>query len=112
MGIGDFRHVGTVQTVTVISDGGGGTVEAWVDSPPAWPIDIRPATVRDLERQTAGTTVATATHVIHGRDRGDVTVTSRIVAVIEGQTRIFLITGLARPRERPIDLLLFAKETI
>jgi head-tail adaptor len=112
MGIGDFRHVGTVQAVSVVSDGGGGTIEVWTDKPPAWPIDIRPATVRDLERQTAGTTVATATHIIHGRDRVDVTVKSRIVAVIEGATRIFLVTGLARPRERPTDLLLFAKETI
>ena len=108
MGIGDFRHVGTVQAATIVSDGGGGTVEVWSDKPPAWPIDIRPATVRDLERQTAGTITATATHIIHGRDRVDVTIKCRIV--FDG--RIFLITGLARPKERPIDLYLFAKETI
>jgi hypothetical protein len=53
--------------------------ESWVDRPPAWPIDIRPATVRDLERQTAGTTVATATHIIHGRYRPDVTIDARIL---------------------------------
>jgi head-tail adaptor len=79
MGIGDFRHVGTLQAITSIPDGGGGTVDTWIDLPPAWPIDIRPATVRDLERQTAGTTVATATHVIHGRYRPDVTIDARIL---------------------------------
>jgi head-tail adaptor len=79
MGIGNFRHIGTLQAVTSIPDGGGGMTEAWVDRPPAWPIDIRPATVRDLERQTAGTTVATATHIIHGRFRPDVTIDDRIL---------------------------------
>jgi head-tail adaptor len=108
MGIGDFRHVGMIQTVETVPDGDGGMVEVWTDAPPAWPIDIRPATVRDLERQTAGTIVATATHVIHGRDRADVTVTCRLV--FDG--RVFQISGLARPRERPIDLYLFAKEVI
>jgi head-tail adaptor len=79
MGIGDFRHVGIVQAVTSIPDGGGGLVEAWTDLPPPWRIDIRPATVRDLERQTAGTTVATATHIVHGRYRPDVKVDARIL---------------------------------
>jgi len=108
MGIGNFRHVGTIQAPESVPDGDGGTIETWVDRPPAWPIDIRPATVRDLERQTAGTIVATATHVIHGRYRADVDVKCRVV--FEG--RVFQVTGLARPFERPINLLLFAKETI
>jgi head-tail adaptor len=108
MGIGAFRHVGMFQALVSVPDGDGGMVDTWTDLPPAWPIDIRPATVRDLERQTAGTIVATATHVIHGRHRADVTVECRLV--FDG--RFFLITGIARPFERPIDLFLFAKETI
>lgn len=108
MAIGDFRHLGTVQTLTSQPDGDGGTVDVWTDAPPPWPIDVRPATVRDLERQAASTVVATATHVMHGRYRPDVTVKARIL--FDG--RIFEITGIARPFERPIDLYLFAKETI
>lgn len=108
MGIGNFRHVGTVQAPETVPDGDGGTTQIWTDLPPAWPIDIRPAAVRDLERQTAATIVATATHVIHGRYRADVTILCRVV--FEG--RLFQITGLARPLERPIDLFVFAKEMI
>lgn len=108
-GIGEFRHVVTVQVSHSAPDGDGGTIEVWTDVPPAWNVDIRPATVRDLERTAAATIVATATHVIHGRDRADVTIKSRVVL---GGTRIFNVTGIARPMERPIDLYLFAKEAI
>ena len=108
MGIGNFRHVGTVQGVASVPDGDGGVTETSVDLPPPWPIDIRPATVRDLERQAAGTIVATATHVIHGRYRADVTITCRLVF----ETRLFEITGIVRPYERPIDLVVFAKEML
>lgn len=108
MGIGAFRHVGMFQSVASVPDGDGGVTEVWTDLPPAWPIDIRPATVRDLEKRTAGTITATATHVIHGRYRADLTVLCRLV--FDG--RLFQITGIARPMERPIDLYLFAKEML
>lgn len=108
MAIGDFRHVVTFQKVESVPDGGGGFVDTWVDLLPVWPVDIRPATVRDLERTGAGTVIATATHVVHARYRADVNVKCRFL--FEG--RIFQITGIGRLLEMPVDLYLFAKETI
>lgn len=109
MGIGEYRHVVTVQFPTTEPDGDGGTVEVWTNrTPPLWNASIRPATVRDLERQTAGTVIATATHVISGRYRPDIAVTDRIVLGI----REFRITGIVNPKERGIDVILLAVETL
>lgn len=108
MRIGECRHVVRFQSPTVAPDGDGGTVEAWTDLEPVWHVAIYPATVRDLERQTAATIVATATHVIHGRYRPDVKVDARML--FEGRT--FRITGVNTPRERKFETWLFAVETI
>jgi SPP1 family predicted phage head-tail adaptor len=108
MAIGDYRHVAQFQTPTTLPDGDGGVTETWVDLDPPWPVAIRPATVRDLERQAAGTVVATATHIIVGRYRGDVKVDARML--FDG--REFRITGVATPMERKIELWLFAVETV
>jgi len=108
MGIGDFRHVARFQTPTTVPDGDGGTIDVWADLDPPWAVAIQPATVRDLERNTAGTIVATATHIIRGRYRPDVKVDARML--FEGRT--FRITGVASPKERKIELWLFAVETI
>jgi len=108
MAIGAYRHVVTFQTPTLAPDGDGGQVETWADLAPPWPVAIQPATVRDLERQAAGTIVATATHVIRGRYRSDVGVDARML--FDGRT--FRITGVATPDERKIELWLFAVETV
>ena len=71
MAIGDYRHVVEFQTPTTGPDGDGGIVESWANLDPPWNVAITPATVRDLERTTAGTVVATATHVIRGRYRSE-----------------------------------------
>ena len=108
MAIGDFRHVVMFQKPTTVPDGDGGFVDTYADLPPKWRVDIRPATVRDMERQTAATIVATATHVIHGRHRADVTVDARMLF----KARTFRIVGVANPKERDRDLFLFAVETV
>lgn len=108
MGIGDFRHVVMFQVPHTEPDGYGGTLEVWTDLPPVWNVDIRPATVRDLERQTAGTTVATATHVVYGWYRDDVTVKCRFI--FDGDE--FRITGIATPQMRKIHQFLFALQTV
>lgn len=107
--IGQFRHVVTFQTGTTEPDGDGGVVDKWIDlDPPTWPVSIKPAAVRDLERETAGTIVAAATHVIIGRYRGDVDVKDR--ALFQG--REFRITGIKNVDERGITMELFAIETV
>lgn len=108
MAIGDYRHVVQFQTPTVVPDGDGGTVETWTDLPFLWHVAIQPATVRDLERNTAGTIVATATHIVRGRYRSDVKVDCRML--FDG--REFRITGVASPKELKRELWLFAIETI
>lgn len=108
MGIGAYRHVVTFQTPTTGPDGDGGIVETWTDLDPPWDVAIQPATVRDLEKNTAGTIVATATHIIRGRYRPDVGVDARMM--FNGRT--FRILGVASPNERQLELWLFAAETV
>jgi SPP1 family predicted phage head-tail adaptor len=108
MAIGEYRHVVQFQTPTTAPDGDGGVIETWVDLLPRWPVAIQPATVHDLERQSSGTTVATATHIVRGRYRPDVTVESRML--FNGRT--FKISGVANPKERNLELWLFAVETV
>jgi len=108
MAIGAYRHVVQLQTPTTVPDGDGGVTETWVNLDPVWYVAIHPATVRDLEREAAGTVVATATHIIRGAYRGDVKVDARML--FDGRT--FRITGVATPKERKIELWLFAVETI
>jgi len=108
MAIGEYRHVVTFQTPTTGPDGDGGVTETWGDLLPRWHVAIQPATVRDLERNAGGAIVATATHIIRGRYRSDVTVAARMV--FDG--RVFRITGIANPKERNRELWLFAVETV
>jgi len=108
MAIGEFRHLVQFQTPTTGPDGDGGVIETWVNLDPRWPVAIHPATVRDLERNAASTVVATATHIIRGRYRADVTVKARML--FDGRT--FQITGIASPKERKRELWLFAVETV
>jgi len=82
--------------------------ETWTDLGSPWNVSIAPANVRDLERLTGATIVATATHVIRGRYRSDVTVKDRML--FDGRT--FEIMGVATPLERKVELVLFAVETI
>ena len=108
MAIGEYRHVVRFQSVTTVPDGDGGQTDVWTDLDPLWHVAIQPATVRDLERQAAGTIVATATHIIRGRYRPDVTVKDRML--FDG--REFRITGVASPKEKKLELWIFAVETI
>jgi SPP1 family predicted phage head-tail adaptor len=108
-GLGAYRHVVSFQTLTSAPDGDGGIVETWIDLDPAtWNVAIRPATVRDLERSAAGAIVATATHVISGFYRGDVTVDARMLF----NGREFRIVGVRNVEERSITMDLFALETV
>jgi SPP1 family predicted phage head-tail adaptor len=108
MGIGNFRHLVRFQTPASVPDGDGGYTDTWADLDPLWPVDIRPATVRDLERLTAGTIVAAATHVIAARYRPDVQIDARMLF----NGREFRITGIANLEERGIEMRLFAIETL
>ena len=110
MTIGDYRHVVTVQDPTgMVSDGEGGFTEGWTDLDPAtWDVRISPATARDLERVGAGTVITTATHVITGRHRPDVSTGARVLF----ERRIFQVTGLRNIDERDVTLECTAEEQL
>ena len=110
MAIGSYRHVVTLQGPGVlVPDGEGGWTEGWADLDPAkWDVSIVRATAADLERVGAGTILTTATHVIEGRYRPDITLATRLV--FEG--REFAITGIDNLEERDRTLRLIAEEQI
>jgi SPP1 family predicted phage head-tail adaptor len=108
--IGTYRHVVTVQAPTgSVADGEGGWTEGWADLTPAeWHVSISPASARDLERVGSGTVITSATHLITGRYRPDVTTATR--ALFEG--RLFAITGVRNTDERNVVLECTAEEQL
>lgn len=93
----------------VVPDPEGGFVEGMVAlDPPQVFAGIRPATARDLERNTSGTAVSTASHIINMDFHPQVTTQTRIT--FNGRT--LLVTGVANPEERNVDLILVAEEVV
>jgi head-tail adaptor len=109
MAIGAYRHLVTFQDPgPPVPDGEGGYTEGWTDLAPTWRVSITPATVRDLERVGAGTILASATHVIKGRWRADLTLETRML--FEG--RIFHLTNITNDEERDWTMTLLAEEQL
>jgi SPP1 family predicted phage head-tail adaptor len=108
--IGSDRHLVTFENPGIATpDPDGGYTEAWTPTTPAtWYVSIRPASARDLERTTAGTVTATATHIVHGRYHPQVTTKTRML--FEG--RIFHVNGVANLEERDREMQLFCEEQL
>ena len=108
--VGTHRHVVTVQGQgTPVPDGDGGYTESWTNLVPAtWRCSIVPATARDLERITAGTVIATATHIVSGRYHPQIAISTRLVF----GTRLFSVTGVSDPEERHIETICTAVELL
>jgi head-tail adaptor len=86
----------------------GDVSEAWADLMPVWHVAIEPAT-EDPERQTAGTSIGSASHVVTGPYRADVTLTTRLL--VEG-TRAFNIVSRIDREERHRELILRCREVV
>lgn len=110
MGIGAYRHTVLLQNPgPPAPDGQGGFTVSWTDLTPAtWKVEIKPATARDLERVASGTVLSTASHVITGRYRDDVTPETRLI--FNGRT--FHVNGVANPEERDVTLVLTCTEVV
>src|SRR5262245_47718556 len=108
--IGSYRHVVTVQNPGGRApDGDGGFTETWADAAPAkWACSITPATVRDLERTTASTTLTTATHLVRGRFHPGITTASRLLF----KGRQLLVVFVGNPEERDLELTLVCAEVL
>lgn len=108
--IGTYRHRVTVQNPGAsVPDGDGGYTEGWADAvPPTLDVSITPATTRDLERVTAGTSLATATHLIRGRWHAGISTSSRLLF----KGRMFHVIFVGNPDERDTEITIVAAEVL
>jgi SPP1 family predicted phage head-tail adaptor len=92
-----------------VPDGDGGFTHTYAPLvPPTWWVEIKPATARDLERIGSGTVLSTATHLVTGRYRSDVTTQTRLTF----HERVFSVTGRMNPGERNRELVLVCVEVV
>ena len=110
MSVGSARHRVTVENpYPVTPDGGGGYTETWYPAtPPEWQCSIERATARELERVSAGTTIAGATHILKGRYHPGLSLVSRV----RFGARVFLIVDAGTPEERQIETVAVATEVL
>jgi len=95
------------QPGTPVPDGGGSFTTTWVDAvPPTWQVAITSAAGSALERAAAGTTITTATHVIRGPYRPDITTATQLVA----GARTFQVDGVRDVDERHRELEVIGRE--
>lgn len=107
---GEYRHLVTLQGPgTATPDGEGGfTYTQTALVPPTWYCSIRPASQRDLERATAGTTLNNTSHIVEGDYRSDINLATQIV--FNGRT--LYINGIQNVDERNITLILLCSEVV
>jgi len=105
-----YRHLVSVQRPGPgVPDGDGGTTTSWIDRAPlTWHCSIEPATAKDLERVAAGTVLSTATQIVKGRYRSDLTTQDRLLF----NGRQLSATGVSNPEERSIELVLVCVEVV
>ena len=108
--IGSLRHRVTVQNPTgSVPDGDGGYTDGWGDADPhQLDVSITPASARDLERTTAATSLATATHIVRGRWHPQITTASRLL--FKGRT--FAVIFVGNPEERDREIVLIVGEVL
>jgi SPP1 family predicted phage head-tail adaptor len=108
--IGQRRHLVTFQNPgPAVPDGDGGFAQTWTDLVPAsgW-VAIVPATAKDLERVTADTVLAAASHILTGPYHPQVTTQTRVTF----GTRTFSVTGVSNREERNIEMVLVCTEVV
>jgi SPP1 family predicted phage head-tail adaptor len=106
--IGAYRHRVTLeQPGDPVPDGEGGYTETFAPlDPPTWDCSIQAATLRDLERQIAGTIQASATHLVRGRYHPGITTETRIL--FEG--RQLAVQSVQNVEERDLETVLVCGE--
>lgn len=107
---GDYRQLVTLVGPPVVTtpDGQGGWTQALTTLTPAWYCAIRPASQRDLERVTSGTTITTATHVVEGDYRPDITTATQLLF----NSRTLFVNDVKNVDERNVTLLLACSEVV
>lgn len=107
---GQKRHLVQLENPGVpVHDGDGGyTNVATALEPPEMYAEIKPATVRDMERVFAGTVQSTASHMVTMDYHPQVTTKTRLLF----GTRTFAITSVQNPEEKNEDLVLACEEVV
>lgn len=109
-GSGAYRSRVTVQAPGApAADGDGGYTETWVDGLPAtWAVSLGAAGTTGGESAMQGTTITTATHLVRGRYRADVTTHTRLVL----GARLFNVLQVRDVDERHRVLELICTEVV
>jgi head-tail adaptor len=107
---GAYRHLVTVQAPgPAVPDGDGGFTETWPNAtPPTWFVSIGTARVAGEAPAAGATTIATASHLIRGRYRADVTTKTRLVL----GARVFNVIDVRDLDERRRVLELVCAEVV
>src|SRR5262245_6521434 len=108
---GERRHLVTVYSPgsAAAADGEGNWTSTLVPlTPDTWWVSITPATTRDLERVSAGTTITSASHLVEGAYRGDIS--TQVQIVFNG--RVLHVNGLVNPEERNIRTICVCQEVV
>ena len=109
MTIGAYRHKVALDNPTVAPDGHGGYTQTYAPAdPPVVDASIEAASVRDLERATAGTVVASATHLVRMRYHAGVSARTRIT--FRGRT--FEVLSVTDVDQRNVALILVCAEIL
>lgn len=95
-----------------LSDGDGGYTETWADLVTRMPAAIEPMSARSLERFTAQTVVAAATHLVTLRYVPGVTTRTRVVYHDGATDRTLAVTGYQDAMERHRWLFLACEERV
>jgi SPP1 family predicted phage head-tail adaptor len=107
---GAYRHRVTVQIPGALTpDGDGGYTETWQDAnPPTWAVSLTAAPRAAGELPMAGTTITTASHLVRGRYRADVTTHTRFLL----DTRVFNVLAVRNLDERDRTLEVVCTEVL
>lgn len=110
MARGAFRHhVRLEHPGDPVPDGRGGYIEVWAPLVPAeWFCSIQSAAAQVVERLTAGTMQATATHLLRGDFHPGITTESRVM--FEGRT--LQVQSVTDVEERHVEVILICAEVV
>lgn len=97
-----------------VPDGDGGYTQTLVPLSPAEVFGaIRPASVRDLERLTAGTVISQATHIVSMPFHPEITTETELrVEDFPNVDRRFSVVAVLNPNERDVESLLVCTELV
>jgi SPP1 family predicted phage head-tail adaptor len=94
---------------TPVRDGDGSFTQTWTDvAGGAAFAHVAPASARSLERITAGTVLATATHVVTLPYRAGISTKTRVM--VDG--RQLNVTSVQDPDDRHVELILVCEEVV